>query len=88
MAADGKDDTAASTTTVAAPSQPGDTPAAAGFAAHDYVVYSGSLGTYRGRVAGADGPRHFVDLEGVGRLLCGAEDLTADAEGLLGAAGA
>jgi hypothetical protein len=56
-----------------------ETPPAAGFVQHDYVVYSGSLGTYRGRVADVDGPRHFVDLEGVGRVLCGAEDLTAEA---------
>lgn len=49
------------------------------FAVHDFVTYSGPLGTYPGRVAEVDGPRHFVDVTGVGRVLCGAADLTADA---------
>lgn len=48
------------------------------FAVGDAVTYSGPLGTYPGRVAEVDGPRHFVHLEGVGQVLCGAADLAAD----------
>jgi hypothetical protein len=59
----------------------------AALAVGDLVTYSGPLGTYPGRVAEVDGPRHFVHLDGVGRVLCGAADLTADADTLLSAAG-
>lgn len=55
------------------------------FRPHDFVRYSGTIGQYRGRIREIDGPRHIVEVDRLGRIVCGAEDLTADGDALLAA---